>query len=268
MPELPEVETVRRTLLLAIQYETIQDVFAIYEPIVVGDFQIFRTKLIGQQIINIDRKGKYLIFVLTNDIMIIHLRMEGKFYLKANEPLEKHEHVIFQLSNKQLRYHDVRKFGKISIHDKARYLTEKPLNQLAEEPWNLNDKSFYETIKRKNSPIKSILLDQTVIAGLGNIYVDETLFLSRIHPTRKGIHISKKEADSLLQSASQVLTKAVELGGTTIRSYQSSLGVSGKFQNELQVHTKKDEPCPHCQKLIVKIRVGGRGTYVCTNCQT
>ncbi|MBN2300330.1 MAG: DNA-formamidopyrimidine glycosylase, partial [Acholeplasmataceae bacterium] len=109
--------------------------------------------------------------------------------------------------------------------------------------------------------------DQHLIAGLGNIYVDETLFLSAIHPQRIASSISLKEAKSLVESAKKVLSRAIQLGGTTIRSYTSSLGVHGRFQNELNVHMKKGEPCPICGSEIIKMKVGGRGTYVCPKCQ-
>ena len=180
----------------------------------------------------------------------------------------KHEHIIFHLkSGNTLRYHDVRKFGTITLHALSDYLTVYPLSELGKEPKDVQIESFYQQLQKKKIAIKSALLDQHIISGLGNIYVDETLFLSKIHPERPADSITRKEAESLLDSAIKVLAKAVELGGTTIRSYTSSLGVSGRFQNELNVHMRKGEPCPVCQTLIIKTRVGGRGTYVCTRCQ-
>jgi formamidopyrimidine-DNA glycosylase len=268
MPELPEVETVRRTLESVIQGDEIIAVDCIYSKLITSDLEAFKKNIIHQKIIRIDRMGKYLIFILTDYAMIIHLRMEGKFFIKKDEQIMKHEHVIFHLkSGKTLRYHDVRKFGTITLHSLSDYLTIYPLSELGKEPKDLNIESFYQAIHKKGIAIKSALLDQHIISGLGNIYVDETLFLSKIHPERPASAITKKEAESLLDSAKKVLSKAVELGGTTIRSYTSSLGVSGRFQNELNVHMRKGEPCPICQTPIIKLKVGGRGTYVCPKCQ-
>ena len=268
MPELPEVETVRRTLELAIQNEEIIEVKDYYTKIITNDVLEFKKQILNQKINRIDRMGKYLIFILDQDVMIIHLRMEGKFFIKTSEPLLKHEHIVFKFkSGRELRYHDVRKFGTITLLPKDTYLETYPLNQLAPEPKDIGLNKFYETLQKKRIEIKAVLLDQHIISGLGNIYVDETLFLARIHPTRLANTISLDEAKKIIESAIQVLDKATKLGGTTIRSYTSSLGVHGRFQNELNVHMRKDLPCPICQTKIIKMKVKGRGTYVCPSCQ-
>ena len=269
MPELPEVETVRRTLLLRLKDETIKDIDIRYPNIIKTDLKSFKSVLINQTIHDIDRMGKYLIFILDQHVIVMHLRMEGKFYIKSDEPYDKHEHIIFKFkSGMELRYHDVRKFGTMHVLSKDHYLDEYPLSELGLEPKDLNPKDFYQRIHRSERPIKASLLDQHIISGLGNIYVDETLFLAKVHPTRLSKNITKKEAESLISAATSVLAKAVRLGGTTIRSYTSSLGVHGRFQNELNVHTKKGEPCPICGTPIIKIKVAGRGSYVCPSCQT
>ena len=269
MPELPEVETVRRTLLNLIKDAKIIDVSFDYEPMIKMDGFEFTEKVTGQIIHDIKRYGKYLVFILDEDAMIMHMRMEGKFYVKPyDEPISKYEHVIFGLDDgRDLRYHDTRKFGTIHLISLATYESIYPINNLGKEPKDIDGKDFYKAIHHRNSPIKVSLLDQHLIAGLGNIYVDETLFLSRIHPNRTSSSITDKEAKNLIESATKVLDKAIQLGGTTIRSYTSSLGVHGRFQNELNVHTKEGEPCPICGQKIIKIKVGGRGTYVCPKCQ-
>ncbi|MBE0701343.1 MAG: DNA-formamidopyrimidine glycosylase [Acholeplasmataceae bacterium] len=268
MPELPEVETVRRALLSQIQFEVIEYADVYYSKIISNDLDDFKARIRNQVILDIDRKGKYLIFKLSNVVMIIHLRMEGKFYIKTNEPVLKHEHVLFHFkSGRNLRYHDVRKFGRIVLQNLTDYMDHPPLNQLADEPQQQDVNQFYLCLIKKRVAIKTALLDQRIISGLGNIYVDETLFLSRIHPKRLTSSLSMKEVSVLLESAQTVLNKAVDLGGSTIRSYTSTLGVHGRFQNELQVHTKQGEACPRCESQIVKIKVGGRGTYVCPTCQ-
>ncbi|AUD64956.1 DNA-formamidopyrimidine glycosylase [Tenericutes bacterium MZ-XQ] len=269
MPELPEVETVRRTLLLKLKDQVIADTLIRYPNIIKTELKDFKHTLINQTIHDIKRMGKYLIFILDHHVVIMHLRMEGKFFIKTTEPYDKHEHIIFTFkSGLQLRYHDVRKFGTMHVLPLETYLNEYPLNELGLEPKDLNPKDFYAKIHKSERPIKASLLDQHIISGLGNIYVDETLFLAKIHPVRKSKSITKKDAEKLILAATSVLEKAVQLGGTTIRSYTSSLGVHGRFQNELNVHTKKGEPCPICGTTIIKIKVAGRGSYVCPSCQT
>lgn len=270
MPELPEVETVRRTLKEVLMSKTIKRVSLFYPKLVQHDPQWFSDQICHQTIRDIKRKGKHLIFILDHDAMLIHLRMEGKFFIKDDSyPILKHEHIVFTFeSGQELRYHDVRKFGTIHLHALENYESIPPLSKIAPEPKDIDVQSFYQLLVKKQITIKQALLDQTLISGLGNIYVDETLFKSRIHPTRKTNQLSYEEVKIILKSANEVLQKAVELGGTTIRSYTSSLGVTGRFQNQLHVHMKKGEPCPICQTPIIKMKVGGRGTYVCPECQT
>jgi len=269
MPELPEVETVRRTLEYRLVNEVINDVEILYDKIVKLDLKDFTNRIKDQKINRIDRKGKYLIFILDKEALIVHLRMEGKFYIKTNnEIINKHEHIIFKLkTGYELRYHDVRKFGTMHLLNINDYLNEYPLNTIALEPKDIKIDAFYEKIRNKNTEIKPVLLDQTIVSGLGNIYVDETLFLSNISPLTKCIDITYDMAEKIIMSARKVLEKAVELGGTTIRSYQSSLGVSGLFQNELNCHQREHEPCLVCGEKIIKFKLKGRGTYVCPKCQ-
>lgn len=268
MPELPEVETVRRTLLLKIKDKKIVDIDVFYPKMIKTDYAYFEKNIINQTIHDIKRMGKHLIFILDDDVMIIHLRMEGKFFIKTDEEISKHEHIIFRLNDgSSLRYHDVRKFGTLHLISKEDYLNEYPLKDLGPEPKNINPNDFYQQIHKSQRVIKAVMLDQHIISGLGNIYVDETLFLAKINPERISSKITKKEAENLILSAIDVLEKAIFLGGTTIRSYTSSLGVHGRFQNELNVHTKKGEPCPICGTLIIKLKVAGRGSYVCPKCQ-
>lgn len=268
MPELPEVETVRRQLLTLVRDETIVRVDAPFPTIITHDLRWFQATIANQVIRHLDRKGKFLVFMLDRHAMIIHLRMEGKFHIKTDEPILKHEHAIFHFaSGRNLRYHDVRKFGRITLVEKDDVMRHPGIAALAAEPKDLDVKAFYQRLKKKRVAVKTALLDQRLIAGLGNIYVDETLFRSGIHPKRLTSSLTKKQVEQLVENATIILTRAVELGGATIRSYQAITGVHGRFQNELAVHTKKDEPCPVCQTSIIKIKVGGRGTYVCPQCQ-
>ena len=253
MPELPEVETVKRTLELKILNLEIKSVNIYYKNIMPEGDMI---NLVGEKIIQLERIGKFLIFKLTNYVIVSHMRMEGRFFLKDDtEPKTKHEHVKITFTNNlSLRYVDTRKFGRLLIKNYDNYLTTPPLSQVAKEPHQIDSKEFFELLKRRSRPIKPTLLDQSNIAGLGNIYVDETLFIAQVLPTRKSNLVTLDETEKILKAASQVLDKATKLGGTTIYTYESSQGVSGRFQNELLVHTKEGESCPVCGTTIEKLK--------------
>jgi len=269
MPELPEVETVVKTLKNMIINEKIVDVEIRWNKIIDKiEIEEFKNKVINQSIRDIQRIGKIIIFILDDYAMFTHLRMEGKFFVDEEYTIDKHSHVIFKFeSGKYLRYHDVRKFGKISLIEKDNYLEHPYLKELGKEPFDISVNELYEKLQRKNIEIKPALLDQHIMAGLGNIYVDEVLFRSHIHPEKKANTITLKQTKAIVDNSIKVLEKAITLGGTTIKTYSSSLGVNGLFQNELLVHTKKDEACPDCGNEIIKIKVKGRGTYLCEKCQ-
>lgn len=272
MPELPEVETVRLTLKNLIVGKTIDQVIVRYDKMIKGmDVSTFQNQLIGETLRDIERYGKYLFFHFNQVTLISHLRMEGKYFIKPiNDDFEKHEHLIFNFEDgTSLRYHDTRKFGTMELVKIHTQLMTNSIKKMGLEPFNTNFTPDYLKEKIKNSirPIKSFLLDQNNVSGLGNIYVDEVLFLSKLHPETKACELVELDLLNIVNSSKKVLTKAVELGGTTIRSYLSSLGVSGRFQNELNVHMRQSEPCHVCQTPIIKIKVGGRGTYICPTCQ-
>jgi formamidopyrimidine-DNA glycosylase len=266
MPELPEVETVRKTLEPLLKGLKIMRC-DVYFDNMIKDID-FINRIQNQTIHAIKRMGKHLLFELDHDVMISHLRMEGKYFYQLPREKLKHEHVIFYLDNGYtLRYHDVRKFGTFHLKSKDTYLEVPPLKTLGLEPKDLDANVFYQNIHHKTTTIKQVLLDQTIISGLGNIYVDETLYRAGVHPLKKASKISLKTCEHIINQAREVLDFATSLGGSTIRSYYATIGISGKFQNELLVHTKAGEPCKRCQTKIIKMKVGGRGTYVCPTCQ-
>ena len=271
MPELPEVETVRKTLLGLITGKEIRDIDVFYEKMVRHDIADFKHTLIGKSIKHIDRYGKYLLFEIDDHIMVSHLRMEGKYFIKGlEEDRNKHEHVIFYFTDDTtLRYHDTRKFGTFDLIHKNELTSFESIQKLGPEPSfdTLTVSYLYNKLKSKSVSIKSALLDQTIIAGLGNIYVNEVLFYAKLHPETPSNQITKKQCELLIEGSRKVLEKAIALGGTTIRSYTSSLGVTGRFQNDLMVHERENLPCKMCETMIVKEKVGGRGTYYCPNCQ-
>src|SRR5690554_2698372 len=265
MPELPEVETIRRNLNTVLKNEVIHDVIVFYRPIV-SNILDFEDKLKGQRIHEVARKAKYLKFILDDYCLISHLRMEGKYFMNKNH--SKHTHVVFKLkSGHQLSYEDTRKFGRfeiIDIKDKDTYLNR--VKNLAKDPKDIDIDTFYDGFRSRSKTIKEILLDQTIIGGIGNIYANEILYLSKIHPAKKGNLITKKEAETLLQKSIKVLNKAIQMGGTTIDTYES-LGHKGMFQQELHVHGQTGKTCQYGHDTIIKFQLKGRGTYICPSCQ-
>lgn len=265
MPELPEVETIRRNLLEILKDDVITEVIVHYRPIVSNDIN-FEEKLCNQKINDIQREGKYLKFILNDYMLISHLRMEGKYFMDYEK--DKHTHVEFILkSNHKLSYHDTRKFGRfelVDIKEANIYLNKK--KSLQKDPKDIDFRVFFEGVKSKNKTIKEILLDQSVIGGIGNIYANEILYLSKMNPAKKGFMVKEEEARELLNNSNIVLDKAILMGGSSIDTFES-LGHKGMFQQELNVHGKQNEPCKRCGSLIKKVQLKGRGTYFCPVCQ-
>ena len=270
MPELPEVETVRRNLVKVILNKKIKSVdVRCIKMIAYPKLDKFKKDLVNEVIHDIKRRGKWLLFELDNYYLLSHLRMEGRYVIRnINDEYAKHDDVIFNFTdNTSLRYQDTRKFGKMYLYKKDEVFDKKPLNELGLEPWdnNLTVKYLKDKISKKNLPIKPLLLDQSIIVGLGNIYVDEVLFMSKINPTTKAKDLKTKDYENIIKNTKEILDNAIKYGGTTIKTFESKEGVHGLYQDMLLVHTRKI--CPNCGKDILKIRVGGRGTYYCPKCQ-
>ena len=270
MPEKPEVITVAKCLEPKLVGRTIEQVQVYWDNIIASpSVEQFQKQLLHQKITSISTRGKWILVFLSKDLLLIHLRMEGKFFFRKEGTVRnKHEHVVFTLDNGiEWRFHDVRKFGKMWLLPKENAFLEKPLCDLGLEydDVHLTGQYLYEKIHDRSLPIKTVLLDQSIIAGIGNIYDDEILFLSKIRPATKARRISKKQCESLVIHTKEILDRAVSLGGTTIRSFSSEEGVHGLFQNELCIHGQKI--CPLCHGPVKKIVVGGRGTYYCPVCQ-
>jgi len=270
MPELPEVETVKNGLIKKVKGKKITECKVLWNGIIAyPKVYEFINSIKDETINNIKRRGKFLMFVLDDYYLISHLRMEGKYFIKeASENLSKHDHVVFTLDNKEeLRYNDTRKFGKMYLVKKDE-LSLTPISKLGLEPWDkaLNIAYLKKKLTKKKA-IKTLLLDQSIITGIGNIYADEILFLSKINPTMFGCDLSDKNLQDIINNTKKVLEKAIAMGGTTIHTYTSVDGITGLFQQELLVHGKKGEKCPNCEEEIVKIVVNTRGTYYCPHCQ-
>ncbi|AKL85812.1 MutM [Bacillus atrophaeus UCMB-5137] len=273
VPELPEVETVRRTLTGLVRGKTIKSVEIRWPNIIKrpAEPEEFARNLIGETIQSIGRRGKFLLFHLDHFVMVSHLRMEGKYGLhQAEDPDDKHVHVVFTMTDgTQLRYRDVRKFGTMHLFHPGEEMRELPLSQLGPEP---DDKEFTdaylkERLIKTNRAVKTALLDQKAVVGLGNIYVDEALFRAGIHPETKANQLSAKKIKKLHEEIKNTLQEAIDAGGSTVRSYINSQGEIGMFQLRHFVYGKKDKPCKTCGTMISKIVVGGRGTHFCAKCQ-
>ena len=272
MPELPEVETVRKALENKLKNKVIKDIDILYPNIFEGqNINVIKEDIKNNKINSIKRRGKWLLFELDNYYLLSHLRMEGKYlYRNINDEVKEHEHIIFNIDNEfELRYKDVRKFGKMYLVSKNNIDKEVHLSKLGLEPWDDNLNIFYlkEKYKTKKLPIKTVLLDQEIITGIGNIYADEILFLSKINPFKKAKDLDDEELNNIINNTRLVLENAIKKGGTTIRSYTSEEGVSGRFQNDLYVHGRENEKCLVCFNIIKKDKIGGRGTYYCKTCQ-
>lgn len=270
MPEKPEVLTVVKVLQNKIVGKKITKCDVYWDNIIAfPSVDSFCQNIKGQRIEQVRSRGKWILIELEKDTLLVHLRMEGKFFFRSEDvPRAKHEHVVFTLDNNEhMRFHDVRKFGKMYLLPKEEIETREPLLHLGYEfdDTRLQPNYLTHQFKKRKLPIKTVLLDQSIIAGIGNIYDDEILFMSRIHPLTPAYLLNEKECSNIIQNTKIVLEKAILLGGTTIRSYTSEEGVHGRFQNELLVHGQKE--CSVCKGDILKIKVGGRGTYYCPNCQ-
>lgn len=271
MPELPEVETVRRVLKDKLVGAKIIDVKLFYPKIIeYPTSDLFLASIINQKINDVKRRGKWLMFELDDYYLLSHLRMEGKYNFKhANDEVGKHEHVSIILDNGlDVRYQDVRKFGRMHLIKKEEVNTREPLSFLGLEPWDeqLTVEYLKSKYKSKKLPIKTVILDQTIIVGVGNIYADEILFRSLINPLKAASELTNNELTNIIKNTQVVLDAAINAGGTTIRTFSAG-SVHGSFQDELKVHGQENKLCATCGRPVTKIKVGGRGTYYCEYCQ-
>ncbi len=282
MPEAPEVQNVITYLADQLQDAKIVDA-RILHPRLAANLPVdaFCTMLKNQHFRKFERLGKYLHFQLDDLDLIAHLRMEGKFLIldsmadvDALDPVKdrKHIHALFTLEDgRVLCYKDTRKFGRMYLYPKAANWQALPVlanvGKDALDP-SLTAQELLEKGKKRKIPVKTFLLDQKAIAGIGNIYADEILFHAGISPATPACHLDLEDWTRILDATRALLNRAIELGGTTIRSFSYGDGHAGSFQNELAVHGKdKEDLCKNCQGKIVQTRINGRSTWYCPNCQ-
>ena len=270
MPELPEVECVVRGLRERITGETIERITMHQPGVVRGSPLDLAEQLPGRTFRNVRRRGKLIIIGLDGGLSLLcHLRMTGQLLcLPPEAPLEKHTHLIFHLtSGRHLRYRDQRQFGWIQLAETDQLAGHPQISRLGPEPLEIGRDEFVERLRAYRRQIKPLLLDQTALAGLGNIYADESLFRVRIHPLRRAGEISAVKLKRLHGAIGDVLREAIDCSGSTVEQFRGADGESGSFQEHLQVYDRQGLPCPRCRRPIIKIRVGGRGTHICPRCQ-
>ncbi len=273
MPELPEVETVRRSLSDKLTHKKIDKVEIFSDKLLAaGDIPAYAA-LAGQEFTALGRRGKYLILELDNAArLVIHLRMTGKLlYHAAAEPRQKHDHARFAFADgSELVYNDVRAFGRFWLTDEPGLAAIHGLATLGPEPLDADFSAAYLTERLRLHPkakIKAVLLDQTVVAGLGNIYADEVLFAAGVHPERPAAGITEAEAARLAAAMREILTEAIANRGTTFHDYVDGDNRRGDYQAMLRVFQKQGEPCPNCGQPIERVRVAGRSSCFCPRCQ-
>lgn len=267
MPELPEVETVRRLLATLVQGKMISHIDIYRNKNILGDCELFVSSLKGATIREIRRKGKWLAFILPPFAILSHLRMEGKyFYEPTPEPQGKHDILRFYFTDgSALLYQDVRKFGRLEL---IPYETlSVRFAALGDEPFDLSAEELRKRLANKRIPIKQAIMDQSIVSGIGNIYADETLFACGISPFLPANEVTKEQCQKILRASCRILATSIEEGGSTIRSYHPGKGIDGAMQLHLRAYGKAGSPCPRCGAKFRKATINGRGTTYCPICQ-
>lgn len=270
MPELPEVETTRRGIEPHIVNNPIERVIIREARLRWPVPDLLVAELPGQSFSTVDRRGKYLLLNASSGTLIMHLGMSGSLrILNASTPFKTHDHVDFVFRNRlSLRFHDPRRFGCIL------WTNQNPgdhalLASLGPEPLSngFNGNYLYEQARNRKLPIKSFLMNSRIVAGIGNIYANEALFLAQIAPARSAGRISLVRMETLCQSLSSVLNRSIRQGGTTLRDFVNESGQPGYFQQTLNVYDKEGQACPRCRVPIKQCRIGQRSSFYCANCQ-
>ena len=273
MPELPEVETVRRGLASQIVGRTFAGINYLEWPRTIGTPmpEELAVRIAGQRVVAVRRRAKFLVIDLDGgDHLVVHLRMTGQLTVATGAtPRERFARVAFAFADgDELRFSDIRRFGRIELHDDAGLAAR--FDDLGPEPlgddWSAD--AFAAALAARRTKLKPLLLDQTFLAGLGNIYVDEALFRARLHPLMSAADVPSECARALHAAIRALLTDAISSGGTTFSNYRDAFGQEGDYYERRRVYDREDQPCIECGNQIVRIVVGGRGTHLCPSCQT
>ncbi|MEX0749068.1 MAG: bifunctional DNA-formamidopyrimidine glycosylase/DNA-(apurinic or apyrimidinic site) lyase [Candidatus Saccharimonadales bacterium] len=287
MPELPEVETIRSGLERELTGQLIASTEILFAKSMPALEQLIADRVVGAKVSALRRRGKVMIVDLdTHYSLMVHLKMTGQLILQradgvrrggghptksmVRELPDNSTRVVFNFrGGDRLFFNDQRKFGWIKLLPTAEVEQDSLLTRMGVEPLSteFTFSNFTAKVARRKSPIKAVLLDQSTVAGLGNIYVDEALHLARIHPLTHGIDLSPTELRRLHQAIITIITRAIELKGTTFRNFRNHKGESGGYFEMARVFGRTNQPCPECSTPIDKLRVAGRGTHICPQCQ-
>lgn len=266
MPELPEVETTK-TSLLPLLNEKVLDIEVRQSSLrwpIPEDIQ----KLVGQKLIKLSRRSKYILAEFEQDTMLWHLGMSGSFRICAqNEELRKHDHFIIKFADQELRYHDPRRFGCLIWLNQVSQT--KLIDTLGPEPLNADFNAEYlaDKLKNKNVAIKVAIMDNHVVVGVGNIYATESLFNLGIHPAQPASTLTQQQIEKLVIEIKRILKQAIDLGGSTLRDYTNAMGENGYFQQTLLAYGRSGEMCVNCETILENIKLGQRASVFCPKCQ-
>lgn len=272
MPELPEVETIKEQLSALVKGLTFTGATIYLQKVVAKPAPSDFLRLIrGREILGAERRGKFLLFPLSGGyLLVVHLRVSGQLvYEPDTVPLPRHTHLVLHLNRGRLRFTDLRQFGRIWLVPEEELPQMVELKKLGPEPLTeaFTEEYFLRRLRSSRRRIKPLLLDQEVVAGIGNIYADEALYAARIHPAREAADLSLREGKALYRAIRKVLQEGIAHRGTSIQDYVDATGQEGSHQHFLRVHNRAGKPCQECGTTIQKVKLGGRGTYFCPNCQ-
>jgi len=269
MPELPEVETIRRNLAPHVEGRTLQRLEILdprwSRPLAPRELA---DAVEGRRVERLGRRGKYLIWELQDEAyLLVHLRMTGNLLIDPVEP--SHNRVWFELGDHRLAFTDPRRFGTGELALGEDGLDAFLAGRLGVEPLEerFTAEHLHDLARGSRAPIKAFLLDQKRVAGVGNIYADEALFRARLHPLRPANRLTRAQCEALRDAVVASLEAGIAAKGATIDDFRDPYGVSGTFQNEFLIHLREGEPCLNCERPVRKLRAAGRGTYVCERCQ-
>ena len=269
MPELPEVETTKQGIKTYLEGQIISQVTVYNSMFRIPVPENLNELCTNKKIITVTRRAKYIILQLSHGYILIHLGMSGHLRIKSQHTIpEKHDHIILSLANNlTLRFHDPRRFGLFLYLENPYH--NKLLSRLGPEPLSeeFNGQYLFQRAKNKNTPIKSFIMNNEIVVGIGNIYATESLFLAKIHPCLLTKRLSEETCSILTRCIKEVLSKAIECGGTTLRDFYAFDGKPGYFSISLKAYGRKNLPCCCCQHIIESVVIAGRNSTFCPQCQ-